>query len=136
MPHPIQIMLAKSYKAHTRKTPAMCVSHRGHLGRIDIDVRILNIGTKGAVTGWTEDAIASFFGRDIVGLDGTGRTHSASCIPWHSAIARSPGKIGWKWSERDERASISKKQYGHQNLTSCHMLLRNGKSLTSSFQRK
>ena len=44
----------------------MCVSH---LGRIDIDVRILNIGTKGAVTGWSEDAIASFFGRDRVGLE-------------------------------------------------------------------
>ena len=69
MPHPIEIMLAQAYKTHTRKTPAMCVSHRGHLGRIDIDVRILNIGTKGAVTGWSEDAIASFFGRDRVGLE-------------------------------------------------------------------
>ena len=136
MPHPIEIMLAQAYKTQTRKTPAMCVSHRGHLGWIDIDVRILNIGTKGAVTGWTEDAIASFFGRDRVGLDGTGRTHSASCIPWHSAIACSPGKIGWKWLERDERVGVSKKQYGSRNLTSCHMLLRNAKSLTSSLHRK
>ena len=69
MPHPIEIMLAQAYKTQTRKTPSMCVSHRRHLGRIDIDVRILNIGTKGAVTGWTEDAIASFFGRDRVGLE-------------------------------------------------------------------
>ena len=59
-------MLAHAYKAHM---PAMCVSHRGHLGRIDIDVRILNIGTKGTVTGWTGDAIASFFGRDRVGME-------------------------------------------------------------------
>ena len=69
MPHPIEIMLAHAYKTQTRKTPAMCVSHRGHLERIDIDVRILNIGTKGAVTGWTGDAIASFFDRDRVGLE-------------------------------------------------------------------
>ena len=38
-------------------------------GRYVAHIRILNIGTKGAVTGWTEDAIASFFGRDIVGLE-------------------------------------------------------------------